>query len=401
VTTLPLKHELARLRAETPASETLIHFNNAGAGLMPGPVVRTVTDHLLLEAEIGGYETQEARASEIAAFYDAVAMLLGCSPSSVAFTASATDAYTRALSAVPFESGDRLLTTRNDYISNQIVFMALSRRYGIEVIHAPDAADGQVDIAALESIIRTQRPRLVAVTHVPTDSGLVQPVSKIGAICREYGTLYLVDACQSVGQLAVDVAAIGCDFLSATGRKFLRGPRGTGFLYVSPRTLAAGLEPLFIDMRGAAWTEKQGYTSADTAQRFEEWESPYALKLGLAAAVRYAIEIGLEPITLRASALAAELRLLLHGVDGVRVLDRGREHCAIVTVAVDGWNGDDFHRELTARSINSGISLLEHSRFDFNDKGVDWALRLSPHYYNTCAEVEEVATAVAEVAASR
>jgi selenocysteine lyase/cysteine desulfurase len=229
---------------------------------------------------------------------------------------------------------------------------------------------------------------------------LVQPVSEIGAICREYATLYLVDACQSVGQLAVDVAAIGCDFLSATGRKFLRGPRGTGFLYVSPRALAAGLEPLFIDMRGAAWTEKQGYTSADTTHRFEEWESPYALKLGLAAAVRYAIEVGLEPITLRASALAAKLRLLLDGIDGVRVLDRGREHCAIVTVAVDGWNADDFHRELTARGINSG-SLLEHSRFDFNDKGVDWALRLSPHYYNTRAEVEKVATAVAEVAASR
>jgi selenocysteine lyase/cysteine desulfurase len=359
-----------------------------------------MVEHLDLEARIGGYEAAAARAAEVRDFYAATAELIGCRPSEVAFAASATDAYTRALSSIPFERGDVILTTRNDFISNQIAFLSLRKRFGVEVVHAPDHADGSgVDVEAMARLMRTHRPRLVAVTHVPTNSGLVQPVAEIGAHCRELDLLYLVDACQSVGQYPVDVAEIGCDFLTATCRKFLRGPRGTGFLYVSERVLEAGFEPLFIDMYGARWTGPDTYRPVDTAARFEDWEFPYAAVIGSAEATRYALRVGIDAISQRTTALATRLRDRLAEVPGVRLLDRGRNPAALITFDVAGWAPAPFKQALDEQRINSALSYRDFAVYDFADKDVDWALRLSPHYYNTEGEVDAVADAVTRLAA--
>ncbi|XVV00605.1 aminotransferase class V-fold PLP-dependent enzyme [Actinosynnema sp. CA-248983] len=391
--------DVAALRADTPGCESVVHFNNAGCGLVARPVLAAVVDHLRLEAEIGGYEAAAARAAEVRDFYAAVGELVGAGPDNIAFAGSATHAYTKALSAIDFRPGDVILTTRNDFISNQIAFLALRKRFGVEVVHAPDRPDGSgVDVEAMAALMRSRRPRLVAVTHVPTNSGLVQPVAEIGRHCRELDLLYLVDACQSVGQYPIDVAEIGCDLLSATCRKFLRGPRGSGFLYVSDRVLAAGHEPLFIDMHGARWTAADEYRPVDTAARFEEWEFPYATLLGCAAAARYALDVGLDPISRRTPALGARLRDRLADLPGVRVLDRGPAPAALVTFAIKGWEPQPFKAALDARRINSALSFRDFAQYDFGDKDVDWCLRLSPHYYNTEEEVDAVAEAVAELA---
>lgn len=390
---------LQALRADAPGCEQVIHFNNAGCGLLPTPALEAMVDHLKLEAAIGGYEASAARAAQVRDFYGSIADLIGCRPENVAFAGSATHAYSKALSAIPFEPGDVILTTRNDFISNQIAFMALRRRFGVEIAHAPDHPDGGgVDVAAMAAMMRARRPRLVAATHVPTNSGLVQPVAEIGGHCRELDLLYLVDACQSVGQYPVDVEEIGCDLLTATCRKFLRGPRGSGFLYVSDRVLAQGYEPLFIDMYGARWTAADRYEPVDGAARFEEWEFPYSTVLGCAAAVRYALGVGLERISLRTPALASRLRDRLAAVPGVRVLDRGRELAALVTFEVEGWRPQPFKAAMDARGINSALSFREFAQYDFADKDVEWALRLSPHYYNTEEEVDRVADTVAGLA---
>jgi selenocysteine lyase/cysteine desulfurase len=393
-----MKLDLQRLRAETPGCAHRIHFNNAGAGLMPAPVLEAITEHLELEAELGGYEAADARSEAIHDFYVATAELLGCEPRNVAFATSATDAFARALSSIPFVPGDLILTTRDDYISNQIAFFSLRKRFGVDIVHAPELHEGGVDVEAMARLLRERRPRLVAVTHIPTNSGLVQPVAEIGRHCRELELLYLVDACQSVGQYAIDVEHLGCDFLTTTCRKFLRGPRGSGFLYVSDRALAAGYEPLFIDMRGARWTGFEEYEQVETAARYEDWEFSYATVLGAAAATRYALAVGIEAIAERTPALGGGLRERLAEIEGVRILDRGSERCAIVTFTLGGWTSEALAHELRRQGINSSVSAREHALYDFTDKGVDACVRLSPHYYNTEQEVDDVVAALREVA---
>jgi selenocysteine lyase/cysteine desulfurase len=366
---------------------------------MPRAVLDAQVEHLTLEASIGGYEAAALRAAAIEDFEAAIADLIGARPGEIAYATCATAAYSKALSAIAWTPGDVILTTRHDFVSNQIAFLSLRQRFGVEVVHAPDAPEGGVDVEGMAALMRSRRPRLVAATHVPTNSGLVQPVAAIGRHCRELDLLYLVDACQSVGQFPIDVGTLGCDFLTATGRKWLRGPRGSGFLYVSPRRLGEGFEPLFIEMRGATWVDADRYEPVPTAKRFEEWELPYAAVIGCAVATRYAMAVGLEAIAARAPMLAARLRQRLQAIPGVRVLDRGPRLAAIVTLAVAGWEPQSFQAALAARRINSALSYRDYAVFDFGDKNVDWCARLSPHYYNTEAEVDTVGDAVAEIVA--
>lgn len=392
-----MMQQLSRLRTDTPAFAAtpagmpgLIHLNNAGAALPPMPVLRAMQDYLSLEARAGGYETADAKATEIAGFYDAFARLVHARPHNIAFAASATDAYARALSAIPFRPGDSILTTENDYVSNQIAFLALQKRFGIQLFRARDTAQGGVDVDDFEQLLKKHRPVLAAVTHVPTNSGLVQPVETIGKICRAHGVWYLVDACQSAGQMALDVERIGCDFLSATLRKFMRGPRGAGFLYASDRVLEAGLEMLLPDMRSADWTGPDEYRTVPSARRFEYWEASPALVLGSKAAAEYALAVGMDWIETRVKKLAGLTRERLRALPGVQVLDKGPELCGIVTAHAAHWEPKQLMEKLRAENIHCRVSPLLVAQIDFPRKGVSWALRVSPHYYNTEEEIERM-----------
>ncbi|MCK6692519.1 MAG: aminotransferase class V-fold PLP-dependent enzyme [Thermoanaerobaculia bacterium] len=385
---------LEQLRADTPGCTHRIHLNNAGSALPPAPVLQAMQKHLELEARIGGYEAADQVAADIAGFYDAVARLLNTRSRNIAFAASATDAYARALSAIPWQPGDVILSTENDYVSNQIAFLSLQKRFQIQLLRARDLPEGGVDVADMERLIRERHPKLVAVTHVPTNSGLVQPVEEIGRICRAAGVWYLVDACQSAGQMPLDVERIGCDFLSATMRKFLRGPRGAGFLYVSDRVLDTGLELLLPDMRSANWTGPDTYDPAPDARRFEYWEMPPALLLGSKAAAEYALAVGMDRIEARVRQLAGLTRRLLADLPGVRVLDQGRYLCGIVTAHHPAWDSKTLMEGMSQRGINVRTSPLYVAQIDFPRKRVEWALRISPHYYNTEEEIERAIRAI-------
>lgn len=386
--------QLQKWRHDTPGAARRIHLNNAGAGLMPSPVLFAMQSHLEREAVLGGYESEDEAAPRIRGAYEAIATLLNATPSNVAIVENATVAFFQALSAFDFQPGDVIVTTRNDYISNQLAYLSLAQRRGVEIRRADDLATGGADPESVRTLLRDRRVRLLAVTWVPTNSGLIQPVEALGEIAAAAGVPYLVDACQAVGQLPVDVRRLRCDFLSATARKFLRGPRGVGFLYVSDRALERGLYPLLVDMRGGLWKSADSFALAPDARRFENWEFSYALVLGLGAAASYASAAGIERCGLRARALAARLRAALALLPGLRVLDRGADLAAIVTVEVAGRAAVDLVRELRARGINTSAALRDYAVIDMDDKHAASAIRLSPHYYNTEAELDAAVEAI-------
>lgn len=393
--------DLGRWRDETPGCTQRNHLNNAGAALMPVPVIQTIESHIRLEAGIGGYEAAEQRAPEIGRVYDAIGKLINAVSRNVAITPSSTAAFIQALSTIDFQSGDVILTSRCDYTSNQLHYLSLARRHQVQVIRADDLPEGGVDPDSVRALARHARPRLVAISWVPTNSGLVQDVESIGEICEELELTYLVDACQAAGQIPIDVHRLRCDFLSATARKFLRGPRGIGFLYVSDRALARGDHPLYVDMRGSMWTAADQLLLVDDARRFEEWEFAYALVLGLGAAVEYAQSVGVARAGKRAQVLANHLRARLKTLDGARILDRGLDPCAIVTTAIAGYDPEHLVAELRRRDINASASLAWYGLIDMADKNADGALRLSPHYYNTLEEADAAVEALREIIAAR
>lgn len=389
--------DLSKWRADTPAAEAgRIHLNNAGASLMPRPVIDVIAAHFKSETILGGYEAADAAASEIARAYVSVASLIGAQSRNIAVVENATVAIAQALSAFDFAPGDVILTTRDDYVSSQLMYLSLAKRCGVQLVRAADLAEGGVDPASIEANIRKYNPKVVVLTWVPTNSGLIQPAAEVGRICRTHGVPYVIDACQVIGQLPIDVAQLHCDFMGASARKFLRGPRGVGFLYVSDHALDEGRAPLFIDMQGARWQEADVYELMDSAQRFENWEFAYALVLGLGEAARYASAVGMDVIAPRVRELAGSLRDHLAALPHVRVLDRGAELCGIVTAEVRGHDARDVVLRLREEAINVSATLREYAVMDMDEKGVRSAVRLSPHYYNTSTELSIAVLALAE-----
>jgi selenocysteine lyase/cysteine desulfurase len=384
---------LTQWRLDTPATQSVIHLNNAGAAIMPQPVVNAIVQYLHFEAAIGGYEAAEKSSAQIQQGYQLLATLLNAAPHNLAIAANATDAYARALSSIPFVAGDVILTTDNDYASNQIAFISLEKRFGIRIFRMPQHG-AQIDLVGAAEQMQKLRPKLVSVTHVPSNSGLIQPIEAIGKLCREFGIWYLVDACQSAGQMPLDVTAIQCDFLSATYRKFLRGPRGLGFLYVSDRALSAGLAPLLLDMRGADWITATEYQLYPGARRFEDWEFPYALIMGGNAAIAYALEIGLETIQKRVVELASYTRQKLQKIEGGRVLDEGEQLAGIVTFELAHTDSYQLKMALREKGIHTSAATRVGAVIDFDKKGVMGALRVSPHYYNTREEIDALIQAI-------
>jgi selenocysteine lyase/cysteine desulfurase len=390
--------DLARVRADTPGCHDVAHFNNAGAALPTRAMLDTVIEHLELEGRVGGYMAADLVAERAAAVYASVAALVGASVDEIALVENATRAWDMVAYSLgaSFGPGDRVLTSQAEYASNVIGLLQLAARTGASLEVVPDDDSGQLAVDALEHML-DERVRLVAMSWIPTQGGLVNPAAAVGAVTRRAGVPYLLDACQAVGHLPIDVEALGCDFLSATGRKYLRAPRGTGLLYVRGDWIGR-LDPPFLDVHAAQWAPGDRVVVRDDARRFESWERSVANQLGLGTAVDYALELGVEAIRERVLGLAASLREQLAAVPGLVVHDRGVERCGIVTFTVDGVDVYELAATLRAQGINISVSTVDFARYDFEARGLTAVNRASVHYYNTDDELTRLVDAVATAA---
>ena len=383
--------DLETIRAGTPGIGESAHLLACGAALMPSAVVEAVIGHTRLEARLGGYEAHAARLPELEAVYDQVAGLLGAAGHEIALVENATTAWWSVFYAQKLGPGDVILTAQAEYASNYLAFLQRVRRDGVVVKMIPSDETGAVDPAALAAMI-DDRVKLIAVTWVPTNGGMVNPAAEIGAVARRAGVPYLLDACQAVGQMPVDVTTLQCDFLSATGRKFLRGPRGTGFLYVAEKWLQGPgqLEPAMIDLYSAEWRSRDSYRLRDDARRFENWENSYALRAGLGEAVRLARRLGPEAIQARAWGLADYLRGRLRHLPGARLHDGGQVQAAIVSFSLAGHDPDALVAGLAENGVVIGTSTRSGTLLDSEARNLPTLLRAAPHYYNTRAEIDRM-----------
>lgn len=391
-----MNFDIERIRAETPGCSSVIHLNNAGSSLPPAVVLDAVLDYLQAEARVGGYEIASDRADELAAVYSNASRVLGGEPQNWAFVESATRAWNAAFSSLRFRPGDRVLTTRAEYPSNMGGLLRAREIQGVEVVVVPDDEHGQLDVDALESLL-DDRVRLVSVTHVPTQGGLINPAAGVGEILRPTPILYQVDACQSVGQLPVRIEEIGCDILSFTGRKFLRGPRATGMVWANDSALSQMGNPAGVDMQGAVWTEPMTIEPLDSARRFEPYEVFFAGKVGLAVALEYAASIGIDHIAARNAELATRLRRGLSDIPGVEIRDKGINRSALVTFTVEGHDPAEVRSALRRRRINVSTSSEGSARLDFPERNLHQVVRASVHYYNTMEEIDALVDAVSDM----
>ena len=379
--------DIEQIRSETPGIGNSIHLLASGSALMPKQVVDAVVNHTLLEAQIGGYEAQARESDTLDAVYDSVANHINANSHEIALMENATVAWCHAFYALPLKPKSRILTCEAEYAANYVAFLQRAKKDDLTIEVVPSDETGALDIIALEATIDSN-VSLIAITWFPTNGGLVNPAAKVGKVARKHGVPYLLDACQAAGQMRIDINELGCDFLSATGRKFLRGPRGTGLLYVRERWLET-LEPAMIDHFGAPWVARDKYALRDDARRFETWENSYALRAGLGAALDYADVVGIDAIEARVTDLSNHCRTLLEQHTDIQLRDIGRHQCGIVSFTAHGKDPSEIIAKMSKAGFVIGASPASSTRLDAERRNLPTVLRIAPHYYNTKDEIDQ------------
>jgi cysteine desulfurase/selenocysteine lyase len=386
---------IEKLRADTPGTQAIIHFNNAGCSLPVKESIDIITEYLQLEATLGGYEVKNKYEHIINEFYTEAARLINAADDEIAIVANASDGINKMLFSIPWEAGDVLLTTEVEYGNCYLNYLKLKEEKGIEIKIVPSDDDGNILLEKMEELI-SPKVKLIAVTHIPTNSGLIMPAEEIGKIANKHNILYLLDACQSVGHIPVDVKKIQCDFLSTTSRKYLRGPRGIGFIYVRKEVLKK-LKPTTLDMVTAHWKDADNYNLDCNIKIFEQWEKSYALVLGFSKALSYLNNLGVENTWKRIQHLSAYLRSELEKIGGIEVTDIGKNQCGIVTFLVAGIDSKDLVNALLQHGINLSASLRFSSVLDMDKRGLEGVSRASIHYYNTEDEIDILVDKVEQI----
>lgn len=383
---------ITRVRGQTPGLNGRIHFDNSGSALMPEPVIAALHRAIERDAAVGGYVAQEQQAAAMEGGYASLTKLLGGDVSDYAFVGSAVDGWTKAFYSLPLKSGDNIVTAYNEYCSNYIAYLQMKKNRGVEIRVARHAPTGGVDLEHLQALI-DGRTALISISHMPSSSGEINPAEKVGEIARAAGVLYQLDACQSVGHVPVNVERIGCDIMTGTSRKFLRGPRGIGFLHVGKKARSV-MEPVVLTNQSAEWTSASDYTLRQDARVFEAWERSVANQLGFSAAIDYLLELGVNEATAQIAQNAAYLRERIADMKNVKVECPANAASAIITFNVDGHTPSEVKNTLEQQNIAVQTASVVHTRLDLEERGITAAVRVSPHYYNDVGEMDTLLAAL-------
>jgi selenocysteine lyase/cysteine desulfurase len=382
------KFPIFDVRQGTSAVNKHLFFNSAGSSLPSDKSINIIKDYIDKEAVIGGYDLMAKEHDAFQEFYSEVAKLIKAKSHNIAFATSATSAFSQALYSINWVSGDVILTSKLEYASNILSILRIKERYGIEIQYVDCQDDGLIDMNALESSLKKYQPKVFLLTHIPTNTGVIQDAKTAGALCKEYDCIYILDACQSIGQLNVDVNLLQCDFLSVTGRKFLRGPRGSGFLFVSDKIISQNSAPICIDLAGANWTSANSYEFHNNARRWELWEKNYSTLLGLTQSIREINDLGIENIEQYNNKLQTYFRSVLQSIDGIHLVEESDSNCCIITWRYKNASRSELSEILNKCEVIYSMAMKESALVDMNKKGIDWAVRFSPHYFNTESEID-------------
>lgn len=387
--------DIQRIRSNTPGIHNVIHFNNAGASLISVKTLNAQLEYINQEAQYGSYEIQAKRADDLELFYKEIAALIGSNSSEIAYAESSTVAWMRAFFSLDYVPGDEVICDSFSYVSNYIAFLNGRKKFGIEVKVISKTNTGEIDLEELESTI-SSKTKLISITHIPANNGIVNPAEEVGVIAKKHNILYQLDACQSVGQYPIDVNKIQCDFLSATGRKYMRGPRGTGFLYIR-KSIIERTTPMSLDLHSAEWISKDQFKARTDAKKFETWESNRAAKLGLALATEEINQIGIESIWKRVQSLASMLRSKLSEVESITVTDLGVQKCGIITFISSKVSCEQIKDKLLTYNINTVVAVKNGTLIDMSKRNLDSVVRASIHYYNTEEEIDKFVVCLSKI----
>jgi selenocysteine lyase/cysteine desulfurase len=391
VTRLDIQH----LRERTPGCQSgIVHFNHAGASLPSQATLDAIIEQLQREARDGPMEAGEHGAVLVEKARRAAAQLLNAPAASIAFASSGSAAWNIAFQALgAWQPGDRILVGRHEWGGN-LASMELAVQAGARVEVIPCDATGATCPQALASMIDAQ-VKLIDLTWLPANGGLINPAEAIGAIARRHAIPYFIDAGQAVGQLPVDVQALQCDVLKSAGRKHLRGPRGTALLYVRAEFLQH-LNPAQRDVLSAPWSAS-GYDLRNDARRFETSEASYALLAGLGNALQEINHLGVERVWGQVLRTSARVREALRQIPGVSLHDLGASHSGLIAFNLAGWDAFELRRRLGLKRINIGANGVAYTPLDMHARGLDSVARISVSPLNNDDDIERLMAALQEL----
>jgi cysteine desulfurase / selenocysteine lyase len=388
-----------------------IYLDNAATSWpKPESVYRAVDDYqrnVGAAAGRGAYAEATQAGEAVEAARHAIAQLLGAENArQVVFTCNGTDALNLAIhGAVSAVGGDRpvhVVTTVVEHNSVLRPLRALEDAGRIAVARVPCDATGLVDAAAIRAALRPETC-LVALTHASNVTGALQPAADVGAIARQHGALFLLDAAQSLGDVPLDVNALNVDLLAAPGHKGLLGPLGTGILYVRP-----GVEQRLASVRqgGTGSQSESDRQPADLPDKYESGNLNVPGIVGLRAGVAWLAERTVETIRDKAHDLTETLIDGLAAVEGVTIYGpRGNQRrVGLVSMRLEGYDPQELAATLDAAfgvQVRAGLHCAPLIHNALGTLAAGGAVRFSLGPFSTHADVDAAVGAVREIAAAR